>query len=86
MIQPFSALSHAALAQCEFYRFNQNIPKPIAISEYARIAPDSVLFHAALNDLQLKQLEQLKEFMPDVFRIYSIDDLLTNVPEQSPAV
>ncbi|WP_292742480.1 glycosyltransferase [Methylophaga sp. UBA3192] len=85
VIQPFSALSHAALAQCEFYRFNQNIPKPIAISEYARIAPDSVLFHAALNDLQLKQLEQLKEFMPDVFRIYSIDDLLTNVPEQSPA-
>lgn len=85
VIQPFSALSHAAMAQCEYYRFSRNVTKPIMISEYARIAPETVLFHAALNDLQLKQLEQLKEFLPDVFRIYSIDDLLTNVPEQSSA-
>lgn len=85
VIQPFAALSHAALAQCEFYRFNNNLTRPIMISEYARIAPDSVVFHAALNDIQLQQLEQLKEFLPNVFRIYSIDDLLTNVPEQSSA-
>ncbi len=85
VIQPFSALSHAALAQCEYYRFNNNITRPIMISEYARIAPDTVVFHAALNDIQLQQLEQLKEFLPDVFRVYSIDDLLTNVPEQSSA-
>ena len=85
VIQPFSALSHAALAQCEYYRFNHNFTKPIMISEYARIAPETVVFHAALNDLQLKQLDQLKEFLPEVFRVYSIDDLLTNVPEQSSA-
>lgn len=85
VIQPFAALSHAALAQCEFYRSSNNITRPIMISEYARIAPDSVVFHAALNDIQLHQLEQLKEFLPNVLRIYSIDDLLTNVPEQSSA-
>jgi glycosyltransferase involved in cell wall biosynthesis len=85
LIQPFAALSHAALAQCEHYRFGQNETRPVMLSEYARIAPDTVIFHAAINDIQLQQLEQLKEYLPNVFRIYTIDDLLTNVPEQSSA-
>ncbi|MCB2427791.1 glycosyltransferase [Methylophaga pinxianii] len=85
VIQPFSALSLAGIAQCEYYLFNQNTTRPILISEYARVAPDAVVFQAAINDIQLFQLEQLHDFLPDILRVYTIDDLLTNVPEQSPA-
>jgi CDP-glycerol glycerophosphotransferase (TagB/SpsB family)/GT2 family glycosyltransferase/glycosyltransferase involved in cell wall biosynthesis len=85
VVQPFSALSQAGVAQCEYYRFNHNKTRSILISEYARMAPDSVVFQAAVNDIQLSQLEQLHDSLPNVFRIYTIDDLLTNVPEQSPA-
>lgn len=85
IIQPFAALSHAAIAQCEYYRFSENHSRPVMLSEYARMAPDTVVFHAAINDIQLNQLEQLEEYLPKVFRIYTIDDLLTNVPEQSSA-
>lgn len=85
VIHPFSALSQAGVAQCEYYRFSHNKTRPIIISEYARIAPDTVVFQAAVNDIQLIQLEQLNDILPNIFRIYTIDDLLTNVPEQSPA-
>lgn len=85
VIQPFAALSQAGVAQCEHYRFIHNKIRPILISEYARIAPDTVVFQAAVNDIQLSQLEQLNDYLPDIFRVYTIDDLLTNVPEQSPA-
>ena len=84
VIQPFTALSQAALAQCEYYRFSRGKTRPIHIAEYARISPDVILFQAAINDNQLEQIEQVAEFLPDVTRVYTIDDLLTNIPEQSP--
>lgn len=85
VIQPLTALSQAGIAQGEYYRFSRNKTRPILISEYARIAPDTVIFQAAVNDTQLSQLERLAEILPEIFRVYTIDDLLTNVPEQSPA-
>lgn len=85
IIQPFNGLSHSGMAQCEYYRFKKDKSRPLMISEFARIAPNTVIFHAAINDIQLQQLEQLKEFLPNIFRIYTIDDLLTNVPEKSSA-
>lgn len=84
VIQPLVALSQAGIAQGEYYRFSRNRTRPILISEYARLAPDTVIFQAAVNDIQLTQLERLTEMLPDIFRVYTIDDLLTNVPEQSP--
>jgi glycosyltransferase involved in cell wall biosynthesis len=81
--QPFAALSHAAMAQCESYRFRQGA-RSINLAEYMRLAPDIVVFHAAVNDIQLQQIELLKQHCPDVKRVYAIDDLLTNVPEKSP--
>ncbi len=84
IVTPFSALSHAGIAQCEYYHFGDNQTRAILLSEFARMAPDVVVFHAAVNDVQLEQIQQLERHLPDIFRIYTIDDLLTNVPEKSP--
>jgi glycosyltransferase involved in cell wall biosynthesis len=84
VIHPFRALSQAALAQCEYYRFGRDQSKPINIAEYARLSPDAVVFQAAINDGQLQQIEGLKTYLPEIKRIYTVDDLLTNVPEKSP--
>lgn len=84
VIQPFTALSQAGLAQCESYRFPRNRSRAVMVSEYARLKPDAVMFQASIGDILLEQIEQLAEFLPNTKRIYTIDDLLTDVPEQSP--
>jgi GT2 family glycosyltransferase len=85
VVTPLDALSYAGIAQCEYYRYKHNITRSLRIPEYARLAPDVVVFHAAVNDNQLLQIEEVKGFLPEIKCIYTIDDLLTNVPEYSPA-
>jgi glycosyltransferase involved in cell wall biosynthesis len=85
VIHPLDALSFAGLAQCEYYRFGDDKTRDISLSEFARLAPDTIIFHAAVNDIQLGLLKNISTYMDDVFCIYTIDDLLTNVPEQSAA-
>ncbi len=85
VIHPLDALSFAGLAQCEYYRFGDDKTRDISLSEFARLAPDTIIFHAAVNDIQLGLLKNISTYMDEVFCIYTIDDLLTNVPEQSAA-
>ena len=85
VIEPLEALSHAGKAQCETYRFKGHASRDISVAEMAQLAPDTMIFHAAVNDIQLKVLKNVVTYQPDIFRVYTIDDLLTNVPEKSSA-
>jgi len=85
VVEPLEALSHAGHAQCETYRFKGHASRDISVAEVAQLAPDTMIFHAAVNDIQLKVLKNVVTYHPDIFRVYTIDDLLTNVPEKSSA-
>jgi len=83
VIYPLEALSKAGLAQAEYYRFSSKSLRRIGICEIERMQPDVFVVQAALNDVQLKQLEDVKRYKPDVMTIFTLDDLVTNVPEKS---
>lgn len=85
VIQPFNALSDAGLAQTQYARFHRNKYRALAVPELARHAPDTLLVHAALNDVEIKALERYKKFLPEIHRVFSLDDLVTQVPEKSSA-
>lgn len=83
MIHPFGALSRAGIAQCEYIRFGKNEGRPISVTEMARLAPDALVMHAALHDVEILALESYRRFLPRMKRIYMLDDLVTQVPEKS---
>ncbi len=84
VIDPFNALSQAGAAQCEPYRFSHESVRNIAsFSEIARMKPDSVVFHASLQNLSLQLIEDVEKFLPGTSKIFTLDDLLTDVPEDS---
>jgi GT2 family glycosyltransferase/precorrin-6B methylase 2/glycosyltransferase involved in cell wall biosynthesis len=83
VIYPLDALSKAGLAQTEYYRFGKQVLRKIGICEIERMQPDVFLVQAAINDVQLKQLEEINEYSQKVMKIFTLDDLVTNVPEKS---
>ncbi len=86
VIDPFNALSQAGIAQCESYRFSHGSVRNIAtFSEIARMSPDAVVFHASLSNVMLQLIEDVEIFLPDVCKIFTLDDLLTDMPEESSA-
>lgn len=84
MVSPFRALSRAGLAQCDVVQpgqmFKTRVMTPIEIE---RAKPDSLVLHAAIDDKQREALELYKQFNPDVLRIFTLDDLLGQVPKQN---
>jgi O-antigen biosynthesis protein len=50
--------------------------------EIARAAPDSIILQRQLEEHQLAFIEQLKE-LSGAFRIFELDDLITNLPPKS---
>lgn len=83
MIHPFGALSRAGIAQCEYIRFEKGEERPISVTEMARLAPDALVMHAALHDVEILALESYRRFLPGMKRVYMLDDLVTQVPEKS---
>lgn len=86
IIQPFDALSNEGRQQCEYYRIGNSSDKiMVSLLEIARLKPDTLVIQAAINDFQIHLLEEVNEFLPDIYRIFTIDDLITNVPVKSSA-
>lgn len=56
-------------------------PTPV---ELARMAPDSLLIHTPVDDVRSSALQQYKEFTPEILRIFSLDDLITDIPADNP--
>ncbi|MBU3693262.1 MAG: glycosyltransferase [Rhodocyclaceae bacterium] len=51
--------------------------------EVARLAPDSFLVHALLNDTCLELLEHNRRINPGILQVFGLDDLLTQIPQKS---
>ncbi|GHU31247.1 hypothetical protein AGMMS50256_19430 [Betaproteobacteria bacterium] len=78
-LAPLRAL-HAAgklqyAAVCQSRPDFERAPMPI---ELARMAPDTLLMHAPVDDARCQALLSYPHFNPDIFRIYTLDDLITN--------
>ena len=51
--------------------------------EIARMAPDSVVFQRQLEWSQIEFIDQIRQMSP-AFRVFEMDDLITNLPHKSP--
>jgi GT2 family glycosyltransferase len=84
VIGPFRALSRAGLAQCDVIQMGQMFKTRVLTPvEIERAKPDTLVLQAAVDDTQMEALELYKQFNPDVMRVFTLDDLLTQVPKQN---
>ncbi len=77
MIAPSRALLGAGLIHC--YE-TMRLPTP---PEVARIAPESIIFQRQLEWHQIETIDRVKLTNSTVFRIFELDDLITNLPTKS---
>lgn len=84
-IGPLRALHEAGklhyAAVCQPATEKERAPSPV---ELARMAPDTLVMHAPVDNLRCLALLQYKVRNPGIFRIYSLDDLITNLPKDNP--
>ena len=84
MIAPFRALGQAGHAKCNVIQMpKMKETRILTIPELTRADPDVLMLHAALSDPQLHVMGYYKQYSR-AFRIFTLDDLITNVPEMSP--
>jgi GT2 family glycosyltransferase len=76
IIAPSRALARSGIAHP--YETMRLLTPP----EIARMAPDSIIFQRQLEPAQIEVIELTKQTSP-AFRIFEIDDLITNLPPQS---
>jgi len=55
----------------------------LSLPEVARMAPDSIVFQRQLEVHQIETIERAKRYTP-AFRVFELDDLITNLPPKSP--
>lgn len=77
--QPFNILSQQGLAQCEFGKTH------LSIIELERLKPDAYVFQNIMKEQDIELLQLIGEFQPNIFRVYSLDDLINDIPEKSSA-
>ncbi len=51
--------------------------------EYARVDPDSIVFQRQVNWAQIECIEKIARQYPEIFRVFELDDLITNIPIMS---
>lgn len=80
---PLRALHNNALAQttCVPPADVKRIPD---IGELARLAPDSLLLQSFVHDYQILALEAYRKLLPDLFMVFELDDLKTDMPQKNP--
>ena len=76
IIAPSRVLFDAgALQACETMRL-------MMPPEYARIAPETIVFQRQIEEHQIEKIEEIKRHSR-AFRVFELDDLLTNLPLKS---
>lgn len=81
---PFRALSNAGLAQADVVQMAKYAEiRVLTLPELVRADPDTLVMHAALNDHQLRMMPIYQRHHRSL-KVFAMDDLVTNVPEQSP--
>ncbi len=83
VIQPFDAISHAAMQQTEYYRLEKGSGVSLKLPVIARMDPDVLVVQAAIDDLHVGLLQDLADHRPETFRVFTLDDLITEIPEKS---
>jgi GT2 family glycosyltransferase len=79
---PLRLLHQRGLAQCAAVcqpKAGQPDRTPTPI-ELARLAPDTLIMHAPVDDVRCIGLLHYKEINNQLLRIYSLDDLITDIP------
>ncbi len=78
---PLRALDDLGLAQtasaCEPHPGRERAPTPV---ELARLAPDVLYAQAIIDDVRLQGYLAASQFNPGIFRIFSLDDRISDVP------
>ena len=80
---PLRGLAAQALAQTAL------VPEADArrlpeIGELARMSPDTLLLQSFVHDSQLAVLEHYNKLFPDIFRVFELDDLKTQMSAKNP--
>lgn len=82
LIQPLVALSKSGKAQtcCLRPEYGQRLLKPLEIE---RLRPDVLVMQNGLADNSLESLKLQQTYFPDILKIITLDDLMTDLPEKS---
>lgn len=83
MSAPFRVLQKKGLAQCcTVFPMGQHQQRVLTSVELARAAPDTLMLQNAIDDLQRTRMGQYRQFNPDVFMTYAVDDVLGQLPKK----
>lgn len=83
MLAPFRALQKAGLAQCcQVHPVAHKTQRVINTIELARTAPDVLMLQQAIDDTQIGQLKRYRQFNPDIYVTYAVDDVMGNLPRK----
>lgn len=83
MTAPFRALQKAGMAQTNIvHPLGHKIQRVLTPIELARAAPDVLMLQQAIDDTQINQLKRYRQFSPDIFVTYAVDDVLGNLPRK----
>ncbi len=82
IISPFRALNKAGMARCNYVPIlTSGETRVLKITELMRAAPDSIVLHAAISDIQIETLGHYKKFSRTL-RLFTLDDLITHRREK----
>lgn len=82
LAQPLVALAKAGLAQVCCLR-PENGARLIKPLEIERMRPDVLVLQNGISDQNLENLKLQHTYFPDVLKIMTLDDLMTELPEKS---
>jgi len=83
LTQPLDALQAAGKAHACVYQPSRDDPGIPMTFDLARHRPDAIVAHQLLGEASLMTARQWRRFMSKVFLVYSVDDLLTDMPQKS---
>lgn len=83
IIQPFDAISHAALQQTEHHRVVEGMGEQMKMVPVVRMDPDVLVVQAGIDDMHVSLLNDISRHTSEIFRVFSLDDLVTDIPDKS---
>jgi GT2 family glycosyltransferase/glycosyltransferase involved in cell wall biosynthesis len=83
LTQPLDALQRAGKAHACIHHPLAESPGIPTVHDLARHRPDAIVAHQLLGEASLMTVRQWRRFLRDTFLVYSVDDLLTDMPQKS---
>lgn len=83
VVQPCAAMDAAAVAQTTLMPFENHRIRIPTVAELERLAPDVLLMHNTLHDLQIKMMADYKR-VNKPFIVFGEDDLMFALPQKNP--